>query len=151
CGYYLNRLLLARTVCSSRRHARKRPRSLAATAGVRRSQTTSLSRRWVGGHCMQKRRPGSKSRFTGAADGAKARSSKQLTSRPKQLLKTLTDNPALPAFVRTLQTPVLHKLIEHVGLRDAGDLIVHTTTEQLRGLFEVALWEGLRPGDTEQL
>jgi hypothetical protein len=77
--------------------------------------------------------------------------SKLPTSRPKQLLKTLTDNPALPAFVRTLQTPVLHKLIEHVGLRDAGDLIALTTTEQMRGLFEVALWEGLKAGDTEQL
>jgi hypothetical protein len=105
---------------------------------------------------MQKRRSGPKSR---SSDGSKERStepskgrhSKQLATRPGHLLKTLTDNPALPAFVRTLQTPVLHKLIEHVGLRDAGDLIAHTTTDQLRGLFEVALWENLRPGDTEQL
>jgi len=81
----------------------------------------------------------------------KSRRAKNLMSRPKQLLKTLTDSPALPAFVRTLPTPVLHKLIEHVGLHDAGDLIALTTTDQLRGLFEVALWEGLTPGDTEQL
>jgi hypothetical protein len=32
----------------------------------------------------------------------------------KRLLKTLTDNPALPAFVRTLQPPVLKRLIEYV-------------------------------------
>jgi hypothetical protein len=81
----------------------------------------------------------------------KSRPSKHLASRPKQLLKTLTDNPALPAFVRTLPTPVLHTLIERVGLHDAGDLIALTTTEQLRGLFEVALWDSLRPGDAEQL
>jgi len=81
----------------------------------------------------------------------KSRPSKNLALRPKQLLKTLTDSPALPAFVRTLPTPVLHTLIERVGLHDAGDLIALTTTEQLRGLFEVALWDSLRPGDAEQL
>ena len=39
--------------------------------------------------------------------------SRQLVKSPssKQLLKTLTDNPGLPTFIRTLQTPVLHKLI----------------------------------------
>ena len=30
----------------------------------------------------------------------------------KRLLKTLTDNPALPAFVKTLQAPVLKRLID---------------------------------------
>jgi hypothetical protein len=81
---------------------------------------------------------------------AKSQPSKQLTRR-KQLLKTLTDNPSLPAFVESLPTPVLHRLIEHVGLRDAGHLVALTTTDQLRGLFEVALWESLRPGDAEEL
>ncbi|HET6473696.1 MAG TPA: DUF6178 family protein [Pseudomonadales bacterium] len=81
----------------------------------------------------------------------KSRSSKNLASRPKHLLKTLTDSPALPAFVRTLPTPVLHTLIERVGLHDAGELIALTTTDQMRGLFEVALWDSLRPGDAEQL
>jgi hypothetical protein len=69
----------------------------------------------------------------------------------KQLLKTLTDNPALPQFVQTLQAPVLKRLIDYVGLRDAGDLIGLTTAAQMRELFEVALWETLIPGQTEQL
>ena len=64
----------------------------------------------------------------------------------KYLLKTLTDNPALPAFVRTLKAPVLKRLIDHVGLHDAGDLIALTSTEQLREIFEVSLWESLAPG-----
>ena len=69
----------------------------------------------------------------------------------KQLLKTLTDNPALPAFVQTLQAPVLKRLIEHVGLHDAGDLIALTTTQQLREIFEESLWETLIPGQAERL
>jgi len=73
------------------------------------------------------------------------------TRSSKQLLKTLTDNPALPQFVRTLKAPVLKRLIDHVGLRDAGDLIRLTTVPQLREIFEVALWETLIPGQAEQL
>jgi hypothetical protein len=69
----------------------------------------------------------------------------------KQLLKTLTDNPALPAFIQTMATPVLHRLIEHVGLRDSGDLIALTTTEQMRDIFEVSLWETPIPGEAETL
>ena len=69
----------------------------------------------------------------------------------KRLLKTLTDNPALPAFVRTLQPPVLKRLIEYVGLRDAGDLIALTTPEQMRDVLEESLWESLTPGRADRL
>jgi hypothetical protein len=69
----------------------------------------------------------------------------------KRLLKTLTDNPALPAFVRTLQAPVLKRLIDHVGLRDAGDLIALTTPEQMRDILEESLWESLTPGRADRL
>ena len=81
------------------------------------------------------------------------RKPRQLTKAQsaQQLLKTLTDSPALPGFVRNLQTPVLKRLIEHVGLHDAGDLIALTTTQQMRDLFEVSLWESLTPGQAERL
>ncbi len=69
----------------------------------------------------------------------------------KRLLKTLTDNPALPTFVRTLQPPVLKRLIEYVGLRDAGDLIALTTPEQMREVLEESLWESLTPGRADRL
>lgn len=81
----------------------------------------------------------------------KSRTARKAVPRPRQLLATLTSSPALPAFIESLPSPVLHKLIAHVGLRDAGDLIALTTTEQLRGLFEVELWDSLRPGDAEEL
>ncbi len=69
----------------------------------------------------------------------------------KRLLKTLTDNPALPAFVRRLEPPVLKRLIEHVGLHDAGDLIALTTPEQMRDVLEESLWESLTPGRADRL
>lgn len=69
----------------------------------------------------------------------------------KRLLKTLTDNPALPAFVRKLEPPVLKRLIEHVGLHDAGDLIALTTPEQMRDVLEESLWESLTPGRADRL
>src|SRR5262245_7024518 len=69
----------------------------------------------------------------------------------KQLLKTLTDSPALPAFIQQLQPPVLKRLIDRVGLRDSGELIALTTTAQLRDVFEESLWENLIPGRAETL
>ncbi len=70
---------------------------------------------------------------------------------PRQLLRKLTDSPALPAFVRQLPSPVLKRLIEHVGVRDAGSLVALTTTDQLREVFEESLWQTLIPGQAETL
>ncbi len=70
---------------------------------------------------------------------------------PHQLLKTLTDSAALPAFVRQLPAPVLKRLVDYVGVRDAGELVALTTTTQLRELFEESLWENLTPGKSETL
>ena len=69
----------------------------------------------------------------------------------RQLLRTLTDSPALPAFVRQLRSPALKRLIEHVGVRDAGSLVALTTTKQLREVFEESLWQTLIPGQAETL
>jgi hypothetical protein len=69
----------------------------------------------------------------------------------KHLLKTLTDSPALPTLVQRLPPPTLKRLIDHVGVHDAGALILLTTTEQLREVFEESLWHNLTPGTAEQL
>jgi len=69
----------------------------------------------------------------------------------RQLLRTLTDSPALPAFVRQLPSPILKRLIEHVGVRDAGSLVALTTTHQLREVFETSLWQTLIPGQEETI
>ncbi len=56
------------------------------------------------------------------------------------LLRTLTDDPALPALIARMDAPSLRKLVEHVGLHDAGALIAHTSPEQLAALLDDAIW-----------
>ena len=66
-----------------------------------------------------------------------------------RFLQTLLDNPELPTFVANLETPTLNKLIEHVGLEDAGPLICYTTDRQLRSILDETLWTSLAPGKPE--
>jgi hypothetical protein len=61
----------------------------------------------------------------------------------------LLDNPELPTFIARLETPTLNKLIEHVGLDDAGPLIAYTTDRQLRSILDESLWSSLAPGRPE--
>lgn len=63
-----------------------------------------------------------------------------------KLLSTLLDNAELPAFVRRLKAPTLNRLIDHVGLEDAGPLISLTTDQQLREVLDASLWSTLTPG-----
>lgn len=65
------------------------------------------------------------------------------------LLQKLVSSPALPAYVQSLEAPVLKRLIDHVGIADASALIVHSTAAQLHDVFDVVLWESLEPGRPE--
>jgi hypothetical protein len=64
----------------------------------------------------------------------------------KHLLKALTDNPELPAFVPTLPASGLKTLINEVGLHDAGALIEYSTPAQLTTLIDDAVWKSPSPG-----
>ncbi len=70
-------------------------------------------------------------------------------ARTSKFLETLLDNPELPTFIAHLETPTLNKLIEHVGLEDAGPLIFYTTDHQLRSILDESLWASLAPGKPE--
>ena len=52
-------------------------------------------------------------------------------------------------FSRCRPLPLL-RLIEHVGLEDAGELVALTTVDQLRRVFDEDLWRGERPGEDER-
>jgi hypothetical protein len=45
---------------------------------------------------------------------------------------------------------VLGRLIEQVGLEDAGELVALATTEQLAQIFDEDLWHSVRPGEAER-
>jgi len=60
------------------------------------------------------------------------------------------ETPQLPAQIRALPAPLLGKLIEHVGLEDAAELVALASTEQLAGIFDEDLWHSERAGEDER-
>jgi hypothetical protein len=71
------------------------------------------------------------------------------TLPPRQLLSRLLEEPELVAIVRELEAPVLGRLIRHVGLEDAGELVALASTPQLERIFDEDLWQLDQPGQNE--
>lgn len=67
-----------------------------------------------------------------------------------RLLARILETPDLAAQVQALPAPVLAKLIDRVGLEDAGELVALATTEQLAQVFDEDLWSNDRPGEEER-
>jgi len=67
----------------------------------------------------------------------------------RELLARMLEHPSLVAAVQSLPAPALTRLIGHVGLEDAGEIVALATTEQLRGVFDDDLWRSARPGEDE--
>ena len=65
------------------------------------------------------------------------------------LLLRILERPALVAAVRELPGAVLGKLIERIGLEDAGELVALATTAQLERVFDDDLWRAERAGGDE--
>jgi hypothetical protein len=66
-----------------------------------------------------------------------------------RLLMRILERPGLVAAVRELPGAVLGKLIDRIGLEDAGDLVALATTAQLERLFDDDLWRADRAGGDE--
>ncbi|WP_437585290.1 DUF6178 family protein [Sorangium sp. So ce1000] len=71
------------------------------------------------------------------------------SARPRHLVARLLEQPDLVHLVRGLEVPVLLRLIRHIGLEDAGEIVALATTEQLKGIFDEDLWRSERPGKDE--
>ncbi len=69
----------------------------------------------------------------------------------KALLDTLTDSTALPALVARLDAPALKRLVDDVGMADAGALIEHASASQLKHLIDESVWASAVPGVPESL
>ena len=71
-------------------------------------------------------------------------------ANPSTLLTRLLDQPALIDAVQSLPPASLLRLIERVGLEDAGELVALTTVEQLRRVFDEDVWRSGHPGQDER-
>lgn len=68
----------------------------------------------------------------------------------RALLARILDQHDLAAQIQALPPVVLSKLVDHVGLEDAGEIIALATTEQLARMFDEDLWKNDRPGQEER-
>lgn len=64
-----------------------------------------------------------------------------------QLLARILEAPDLAAQVQALPAPALAKLIDRVGLEDAGEIVALATTEQIAGVWDEDLWRSDRVGE----
>jgi hypothetical protein len=65
------------------------------------------------------------------------------------LLLRILERPGLVAAVRELPGAVLGKLIDRIGLEDAGELVALASTAQLERVFDDDLWRADRVGGDE--
>lgn len=67
----------------------------------------------------------------------------------RHLLKKLTDNPALPTFVKRLEPATLKKLIDEIGVEDSAALIELSSTPQMVAVLDDSIWGNELPGAPE--
>lgn len=65
------------------------------------------------------------------------------------LLTRILERPELVAAVRELPGAMLGKLIDRIGLEDAGELVALASTAQLERIFDDDLWRADRAGGDE--
>jgi hypothetical protein len=65
------------------------------------------------------------------------------------LLMRILERPELVSAVRELPGQVLGKLIDRIGLEDAGELVALASSAQLERMFDDDLWKAAQPGDDE--
>lgn len=68
----------------------------------------------------------------------------------RQLLARVLEQPDLLERVQALEPTALRRLIDEVGLADAGELVALATTEQIVQVFDDDLWKSERPGEEER-
>lgn len=66
------------------------------------------------------------------------------------LLYRILESPEQVSALQHLPPPTLARLIHHVGLEDAGELVALATTQQLARIFDDDLWHSARPGQEER-
>ena len=66
------------------------------------------------------------------------------------LLARMIEDSALLTQVRGLDARTLGRVVRHIGLEDAGEIVALATTDQLRDMFDDDLWVAPEPGTEEK-
>lgn len=66
-----------------------------------------------------------------------------------RVLAQVLEQPNLVEEVRALAPQDLARVVETIGLEDAGELLALVSTDQLVGLFDEALWKNRQAGEVE--
>ncbi|MDA1075485.1 MAG: DUF6178 family protein [Proteobacteria bacterium] len=72
-------------------------------------------------------------------------------SPDQRLLPALLEDPALPAYIEALPPPILKRLIDTIGINDAGDIIALASASQLASVLDESIWQNAAPGEPELL
>ena len=67
----------------------------------------------------------------------------------RQLLDRVLEHQDLVTAIQHLPGPALARLVDRLGVEDAGELVSLATTAQLEQLFDEDLWRSPRPGEDE--
>jgi hypothetical protein len=78
-----------------------------------------------------------------------SRDSRRNVPSSTNLLVRILERPGLIAALRELPGAVLGKLIDRIGLEDAGELVALASTAQLERIFDDDLWRAERAGGDE--
>jgi hypothetical protein len=65
-------------------------------------------------------------------------------------LTRILEQPELVRTVQSLEPRALGRLIEHIGLEDAGEIVALVTVDQLQNILDEDVWSAARLGDAEQ-
>lgn len=68
----------------------------------------------------------------------------------RALLDRILEQPNLVEAIQSLDGRALAKLVDRVGLEDAGEIVALATCEQLERVFDEALWRSEKPGVDER-
>jgi Family of unknown function (DUF6178) len=67
-----------------------------------------------------------------------------------RLLARILETPNLATQIRSMPADALARVIDRVGLEDAGEIVAFASTEQLARVFDQDLWRSERAGEDER-
>lgn len=74
---------------------------------------------------------------------------RQEGSSSTRLLRKIIEDPTSAAMIRSLAPKSLARLINYLGLEDAGEVVALASTEQLLGVFDSDLWRREQGGEED--